>query len=157
MIRHRILLIMMITINDHHSANHECDHTDDHKGENHHDDNHQVDDAMITKMMMMMMMMITCLLPCNFSTLTRTDLRWRPLFSRFTWSRSSDVMIVSGNHMMILMILTPLKMMMMPHRFDALLPPAGTLLQGSLSLLLLLRSKVVLVGHLPRFKIKKTF
>merc|ERR1711884_88023 len=35
-------------------------------------------------MMMMMMMMITCLLPCNFSTLTRTDLRWRPLFSRFT-------------------------------------------------------------------------
>ena len=56
--------------------------------------------------------------------------------------------------MMILMILTPLKMMMMPHRFDALLPPAGTLLQGSLSLLLL-RSKVVLVGHLPRFKIKK--
>ena len=57
--------------------------------------------------------------------------------------------------MMILMILTPLKMMMMPHRFDALLPPAGTLLQGSLSLLLLLRSKVVLVGHLPRFKIKK--
>ena len=59
--------------------------------------------------------------------------------------------------MMMLMILTPLKMMMMPHRFDALLPPAGALLQGSLSLLLLLLllSKVVLVGHLPRFKMKK--
>ena len=53
-------------------------------------------------------------------------------------------------------MLTLLKMMMMmAHRFDALLPPAGTLLQGSLGLLLLLRSKVVLVGHLPRFKIKK--
>ena len=89
MLCHRILPIMMITINNQHSANHDGDHIDDHKGENHQDDNHQVDDAMITKMMMMitkmmMMMMITCLLPCNFSTLTRTDLRWRPLFSRFT-------------------------------------------------------------------------
>ena len=47
MIHHRILLIMMITMNDHHSANYDGDHIDDHKGENHQDDNHQVDDAMI--------------------------------------------------------------------------------------------------------------